>query len=414
MVINMERVILHCDLNNFYASVECMKHPELKDKYVAVSGNAEERHGIILAKNEKAKKLGIKTGETIWQAKLKCPDLILLKANFHEYLAISKKIKRLYSEYSDRIESFGLDEAWIDCSESVALFGSGEEIAEQIRSRVKKEFDLTISIGVSFNKIYAKLGSDYKKPDAVTCFNKKNYKEKIFPLPVSDLLYVGKATEKKFREMGIITIGDLATSDKRLLSIRLGKMGEILHDFANGIDHSEVALFDNHTKLKSIGNGITAKRDMENLDDAILVLYVLCDSIAMRLRQNRKLGKCVSVHFRNKELISFSRQMTLNEESNLCEEIVKAAIELTKVHYNFEIAMRSITVSVSQLIDEGTHRQLSLFNNRDKIESIERCMDEIRGKFGVSSIFRANSLMDIELTSFSPIEDHVIFPQSYF
>lgn len=410
----MERVILHCDLNNFYASVECMKHPELKDKYVAVSGNAEERHGIILAKNEKAKKLGIKTGETIWQAKSKCPDLILLKANFHEYLAISKKIKRLYSEYSDRIESFGLDEAWIDCSESVALFGSGEEIAEQIRSRVKKEFDLTISIGVSFNKIYAKLGSDYKKPDAVTCFNKKNYKEKIFPLPVSDLLYVGKATEKKFREMGITTIGDLATSNKRLLSIRLGKMGEILHDFANGIDHSEVALFDNHTKLKSIGNGITAKRDMENLDDAILVLYVLCDSIAMRLRQNRKLGKCVSVHFRNKELISFSRQMTLNEESNLCEEIVKAAIELTKVHYNFDIAMRSITVSVSQLIDEGTHRQLSLFNNRDKIESIERCMDEIRGKFGVSSIFRANSLMDVELTSFSPIEDHVIFPQSYF
>lgn len=410
----MERVILHCDLNNFYASVECMKHPELKDKYVAVSGNAEERHGIILAKNEKAKKLGIKTGETIWQAKLKCPDLILLKANFHEYLAISKKIKRLYSEYSDRIESFGLDEAWIDCSESVALFGSGEEIAEQIRSRVKKEFDLTISIGVSFNKIYAKLGSDYKKPDAVTCFNKKNYKEKIFPLPVSDLLYVGKATEKKFREMGITTIGDLATSNKRLLSIRLGKMGEILHDFANGIDHSEVALFDNHTKLKSIGNGITAKRDMENLDDAILVLYVLCDSIAMRLRQNRKLGKCVSVHFRNKELISFSRQMTLNEESNLCEEIVKAAIELTKVHYNFDIAMRSITVSVSQLIDEGTHRQLSLFNNRDKIESIERCMDEIRAKFGISSIFRANSLMDVELTSFSPIEDHVIFPQSYF
>lgn len=414
MVINMERVILHCDLNNFYASVECMKHPELKDKYVAVSGNAEERHGIILAKNEKAKKLGIKTGETIWQAKLKCPDLILLKANFHEYLAISKKVKRLYSEYSDRIESFGLDEAWIDCSESVALFGSGEEIAEQIRSRVKKEFDLTISIGVSFNKIYAKLGSDYKKPDAVTCFNKKNYKEKIFPLPVSDLLYVGKATEKKFREMGITTIGDLATSNKRLLSIRLGKMGEILHDFANGIDHSEVALFDNHTKLKSIGNGITAKRDMENLEDAILVLYVLCDSIAMRLRQNRKLGKCVSVHFRNKELISFSRQMTLNEESNLCEEIVKVAIELTKVHYNFDIAMRSITVSVSQLIDEGTHRQLSLFNNRDKIESIERCMDEIRVKFGVSSIFRANSLMDVELTSFSPIEDHVIFPQSYF
>lgn len=410
----MERVILHCDLNNFYASVECMKHPELKDKYVAVSGNAEERHGIILAKNEKAKKLGIKTGETIWQAKLKCPNLILLKANFHEYLAISKKVKRLYSEYSDRIESFGLDEAWIDCSESVALFGSGEEIAEQIRSRVKNEFDLTISIGVSFNKIYAKLGSDYKKPDAVTCFNKKNYKEKIFPLPVSDLLYVGKATEKKFREMGITTIGDLATSDKRLLSIRLGKMGEILHDFANGIDHSEVALFDNHTKLKSIGNGITAKRDIENLDDAILVLYVLCDSIAMRLRQNRKLGKCVSVHFRNKELISFSRQMTLNEESNLCEEIVKAAIELTKHHYNFDIAMRSITVSVSQLIDEGTHRQLSLFNNRDKIESIERCMDEIRGKFGVSSIFRANSLMDVELTSFSPIEDHVIFPQSYF
>lgn len=410
----MERVILHCDLNNFYASVECMKHPELKNEFVAVSGNAENRHGIILAKNEKAKKCGIKTGEAIWQAKQKCPALILLPPDYHAYLEISKQVKAVYAQYSDRIESFGLDEAWLDCTESVRLFGDGVCIANELRARIKAQFNLTISVGVSFNKIYAKLGSDYQKPDATTCFNKENYREKIFPLPVEALLYVGKATKKKLNTMGILTIGDLAMAEKRLLSLRLGKMGEILHDFANGIDHSEVALFDKNDTLKSIGNSITAKRDMQSIEDAALVLYVLCDSVAMRLRQKHKRGKCISVHFRNRQLVSFSCQTTLQEATNLCEIIVKNAIDLTRDHYRFDIAMRSIGVSISQLIEEGSFQQLSLFSETDKIETIERCMDAIRNKFGIHAIFRANLLIDKELTAFSPIEDHIIFPQSYF
>lgn len=410
----MKKVILHCDLNNFYASVECRKHPELKRQCVAVSGDVDNRHGIILAKNEHAKKYGIQTGETIWQAKQKCPQLVLIPPHFHEYLAISKQVKAVYHEYSDRVESFGLDEAWIDCTQSVHLFGSGVEIANALRKRMKAEFALTISVGVSFNKIYAKLGSDYQKPDATTYFSEENYQDKVFPLPVEMLLYVGKATQRKLAMMGIVKIGELACANRDLLVLRLGKMGALLQDFANGIDHSEVLLFDRSDKLKSIGNGITPKKDMLTLDMAVLVLYVLCDSIATRLRRAHKLGKCVRVMFRSATLLSFSRQASLADASNLCEEIVAVAIAITKKHYSFHIALRSISVCVTQLVDEQSYHQLALFTQHDKIETIERCMDQIREKFGNDAIFRANLLLDIELTAFSPLDDHVIFPQGYF
>lgn len=410
----MEKTILHCDLNNFYASVEVMKNPSLKDKCVAVSGNPENRHGIILAKNENAKKFGIQTGEVIWQALQKCPDLILLPPHFHEYLYLSKLVKDIYKEYSDRVESFGLDEAWIDVSESIAIFGSGEKIAYEIKERVKDIYGLTLSIGVSFNKIYAKLGSDYKKPDAVTIFTKENYEEKIFPLPVEDLLFVGRATKRKLNEVGIMTIGDLANAPEYLIYNRLGKMGSIIHKFARGNDQSEVLLFDHSTKLKSVGNGITCKRDLMNIEDAKIVVYVLADSIATRLRRHRKKALCVRVHFRNNELFTFSRQKQLDYGSNLCEDIAKNALSLIEEHYNFEIPMRSISIATTNLYDEAEYHQLSFFSNYDKMDALERSIDKIRIKYGYRSIIRPLFLIDSDLSGFSPLEEHLIFPQNYF
>ncbi len=410
----MEKVILHCDLNNFYASGECMKKPELYHQYMVVGGSEANRHGIVLAKNEMAKQKGVKTGEPIWQAKNKCGTLVVVPPNFHEYLYLSKLIKDIYKEYSDRIESFGIDEAWIDVSESTSLFGSGENIAIELRQRIKDTYGLTISVGVSFNKIYAKLGSDYKKPDAVTVFSKENYREKVFPLPVEEMLYVGRATKEKLNAMHIYTIGQLATYDRSLLRERFGKMGEVLHDFANGNDRSEVALFDRKEKVKSIGNGITTKRDLVCLEDAKLVLVVLCEAIATRLRKEKLVGRCVSVHFRNAQLISFSRQYMLDEPTSLATLILEKALWLCDKHYNFDIGMRSMSVQVSQLSNESSFHQLALFSNTDTLECLERCMDAIRQKYGMQSIMRACVLKDQELTGFSPLENHLIFPQGYF
>ena len=410
----MDKTILHCDLNNFYASVECMKNPQLKEKCVAVSGNPEERHGIILAKNENAKRYGIKTGDVIWQALQKCPQLILLPPHFHEYLYLSKLVKDIYKQYSDRVESFGLDEAWIDVSESIALFGSGEEIAHEIKTKVNEQYGLTVSIGVSFNKIYAKLGSDYKKPDAVTVFSRENYRDKVFPLLVENLLFVGRSTKRKLNEIGIFTIGDLANVSEHILVNRLGKMGSIIHGFAKGEDQSEVLLFDHSTKLKSVGNGITCKRDLYTIEDAKIVIYVLADSVATRLRRYHKMATCVRVHFRNSELVTFSRQVQLHHGTNLCEDIAQAAISLTENHYNFDIALRSISLTAANLYEEAQYHQLSFFYNYDKVASIERTMDKIRKKFGYRSINRTLLFMDKDLSSFSPLEDHLIFPQNYF
>lgn len=410
----MKKVILHCDLNNFYASVECMKNPSLKDKCVAVSGNPENRHGIILAKNENAKRYQIKTGDVIWQALQKCPQLVLVPPNFHEYLYLSKLVKDIYKEYSDRVESYGIDEAWIDVSESVALFGDGETIAQLIKEKVNHLYGLTLSIGVADNKIYAKLGSDYKKPDAITVFDEPNYETLVYPQPVENLLFVGRSTTKKLHSLNIYTIHDLILAPEPLLVRLLGKMGKVIQQFAKGNDQSEVLLFDQNTKLKSIGNGITCKRDMHNLDDAKIVIYVLADSIATRLRRNKKVCKCIRVHFRNQELYSFSRQVSIDEATNLCEEIAQVAISLTHEHYNFDIAMRSISITAANLYQENQYHQLSLFSKRDKLMSLEVCIDQIRRKYGVSSISRVLLLKDRDLSDFSPLEDHLIFPQNYF
>lgn len=410
----MKRVILHCDLNNFYASVECMKNPAFKNQYVAVCGDVENRHGIVLAKNELAKQKGIQTGDVIWMAKQKCPQLICVPPHYHEYLYLSKLVKEIYAQYSDRVESFGIDEAWIDVSESIALFGNGEKIATIIKDEVQNKYGLSISVGVSDNKIYAKLGSEFKKPNAISVFYSEDAKQTIFHMPVESLLYVGKATKRKLNALYIYTIGHLANTPKWFLMNKLGKMGEVLHDFANGIDRSEVALFDQNTKRKSFGHGITPPRNMDNLQDVTLVLMVLCDHVAKRMRRSKMVAKCISVHLRTSDLRTISFQTQLTHPTNVGEILRKEAVHLCVTKYSFVQSLRSISISASILSKESMYHQLNMFSCDDTLQKLERCIDLIQNKYGMNSIKKLCYLLDEELTSFSPYEDHVIFPQNYF
>lgn len=289
------RTILHSDLNNFYASVECLRNPEIREKPVIVVGSKEDRHGIVLAKNMIAKQAGVKTGDVYWEAKQKCgKNLVEVQADFVAYLQVSRAVRKIYEDYTDRIEAYGIDECWLDVTAS-GIFGSGDQIAETIRQRVKNELGLTVSIGVSWNKIFAKLGSDMKKPDAVTVITKENYKDKVWKLPVEELLYVGKATKRKLNRIGVMTIGDLARSSEKVLTGLLGKWGEYLYAFANGEDQSQVVPVGEEENVKSIGNSLTVYRDLKDDEDVKMVIYLLADSIAARMRESG-MNKARTVH----------------------------------------------------------------------------------------------------------------------
>ena len=323
-----DRVILHSDCNGFYASVECLHHPEIRNKPVAVSGDAENRHGIILAKNEIAKKYNIKTGEAIWQAKQKCPNLITVPPHFDLYKRFSKMARRIYSEYTDKIEPFGLDEAWLDVTDNKNM--NGKEIALEINRRIKQELGITVSIGVSFNKIFAKFGSDYKKPDAITEITRENYRDIVWNCPAKDLLYVGRATGRKLESIGIYTIGDIATADVTLLRSYLGKWGDLIYGFANGYDSSPVAHMNENSEVKSIGNSTTTPKDMITFNDVKQVIFVLCDSVCRRMREQGFMAKTVCITIRDNELMSFNRQHTTEIHTNLTKDITNTAIELFK------------------------------------------------------------------------------------
>lgn len=279
----MERTILHIDMNNFYASVECMLDPLLRNKPVAVCGNTEERHGIVLAKNYAAKAYGIKTGEANWEAKRKCPDLVIVPPHYEEYIKYSKLARQIYADYSDKIEPFGMDEVWLDATGTQRLFGNGECLASTIRERIKFELGLTVSVGVSFNKVFAKLASDMKKPDATTVLSADSWREKVWPLPVENLLGVGRATKIKMDRFNIKTIGDLAHADPELLVYRLKSRAQQLVNFANGIDHSTVLHKDYVFPAKSIGHGITTLQDLENEHEVIPQQLTVASPVAWRI-----------------------------------------------------------------------------------------------------------------------------------
>ncbi len=413
----MDRVILHSDINSCYANIELLHHPELQGIPLAVGGNAEKRHGIILAKDELAKKCGVKTGMALWEARKICPEINILHPRMDLYLRFSKMAHEIYADYTDQQEPFGIDESWLDVTGSTKLIADGEKIAKDISQRMKFELGITVSIGVSWNKIFAKLGSDYKKPDAITMINKENYKNIAWPLPVEELLYVGRSTSKKLRSAGISTIGALALKQPQLLRQRLGKMGLILHSFANGWDTSPVARDDYRSPIKSIGNSTTTPRDLTTNEDVFLIIYVLSESVATRLRENSFKCRVVEIGVRDKDLYSFTRQITISRPTNIAKEIADTAFSLFKANYWWHKPIRSICVRGSGLISAYSPEQLDLFvdeSKRDKAIKLERAVDDIRRRFGYYSIQRAVMYTDRELTSLNAREENTVHPRGFF
>lgn len=377
-------------MNSFFCSVELLEHPELAEVPVAVSGSPDSRHGIILAKNELAKKAGVVTAETIWQARKKCPGLHFLPPHHEKYREFSNRINRIYLEYTDMVEPFSVDESWLDVTASQKLFGSGREIADKIRERVHQELGLTLSAGVSYNKIFAKMGSDYKKPDATTEITRDNFQELLWPMAISEMFFVGFATAEKLKGIGINTIGDLARSETAKLEALLGKQGPLLRTYARGEDTSPVCLFDQRDKIKSVGNGITFRRNLSGEDDIMTALVSLSDTVAGRLRKYQMKAYGVKVDIKDPNFRTISRQKQLEVPTNLAEEIRKNAMEIIRTSWRLNDPVRLLTVTAINLVDEDESQQLSIFSigddRREKAESIERTMDDIRRKFGDSSI----------------------------
>ena len=409
----MSRNILHIDCNAFYASVEQQRRPELRDKPIAVCGSQEERHGIVLTASYPAKRRGVKTGMAIWQARQHCPELIIVPSDMRAYMRISRLARDIYERYTDLIEPFGLDEVWLDVTGSTELFGSVMEIAEEISAAVKFELGITVSIGVSDNKITAKLGSDYKKPDAITRIEKDNYREIVYPLPVEDLLYVGSATSRKL----IKTIGELAECPVEILIRKLGKMGSILHMFANGRDVSPVQRRDHIPNIESVGNSATTPRDLTCDEDVHLMLLLLAESVASRMRELVSRCTVVEVYVRDTALHSFCRQRKLSLPTCSSSEIADVAFDLFRKNYHWDKPVRSIGVRGAGLVEATAGVQLSLYADaieRDKRERIDAAVDGLRERYGYMSIRRALTLADPLLGTINPKDDHTVHPVGYF
>ena len=381
-------VILHSDFNNFYASVERKLFPELAGKPVAVCGDPELRHGIVLAKSEEAKARGVKTGDVIWEAKRKCPGLIVRPARFSEYARYSRAGREIYARFTDQIEPFGMDECWLDVTRS-SVFGSGEEIAERIRAAVKAELGLTVSVGVSFNKVFAKLASDLKKPDAVTCVARENFRDTIWPLPVSSLLYVGRATADKLGRACIRTVGELARADEKFIAQYFGKWGVTLLRYARGEDDSPVRTADEREGLKSVGNSLTYFEDIRRKEDVKRLLYALSESVAARMKA-AGLGKADTVHLwvRDCRLNDYGWQRKVRPTA-LCGEIAETAYSLFCEKYTQKPAVRGLGVTASGF-DRGVEQLTfdSLAGDYEKKARAEEAVERIRQKHGYASLQR--------------------------
>ncbi len=393
-----ERTILHCDINGFYAAVECLFNPKLRDVPMAVAGDPKNRHGIILAKNELARNCDVKTAETIWQAKRKCPGLIFVPPRHEEYSKYSQLANEIYLEFTDLVEPFGIDESWLDVTHLLPQLGSGVKIADKIRETMKDRLGLTVSVGVSFNKIFAKMGSDYKKPDATTEINYQNFKQIIWPLPVARLLYVGKVTEEHLLRLGIHTIGQLAKADKNYLGQLLGKAGNLIHDYANGIDNSPVQSACDGRNIKSVGNGRTFAQDLTNIEDIRTEVYILADTVGRRLRKHELKASVISVMLKDRDFKTISRQKSLTNPTNLTREIADAAMDLIRSSWQKSKPLRSITVTGSKLIEQSAAtEQLSFLDwqaedEREKLKQLDQAVDKIRQRFGQDKIGPGGSI----------------------
>lgn len=412
-----DRTILHIDMNCFYASVEMLHRPELRHVPMAVGGDPQARHGIVLTANYLAKKQGVKTGMALWQAKQICPVIQFVPPRMELYLRFSRMAHEIYQEYTDLWEPYGCDEVWMDVSDSCSLMGDGLTIARDISSRIKSELCITASIGVSFNKIFAKLGSDYKKPDAITTMGRKEYKSKAWKLPVQDLLYAGRSAGKKLQALGIRTIGDLAKMDESILQSHMGKMGLVLHAFANGWDDSPVKKEYTHAPVKSIGNSTTTPRDLENDQDVKIILYVLAESVAARLRESGFKCNVVEIGIRDNELHHFTRQHKIDRATNITSEIAGEAYRIFRENYRWDKPIRSLSVRGADITVDHAYEQRDLsddFARREKLEKADAAMDEIRRRFGYFSIQRGLMYQDRTLSALDAKSSHTVHPQGYF
>lgn len=408
--------LLHSDANSFYASVELLFRPALRSKPVVVGGDEEARHGIVLTKNIIAKRYGIKTGTSLMEARRQCPDLISLPPNYPLYLKYAGLLREIYSEYSDQCEAFGLDESWLDISPIAKTSRDAALIAEEIRARINKELGITVSIGASWNKPYAKLGSDYKKPDALTVIDKDNYEELVYPLPAADLLYVGPATSEKLGNRYIRTIGDIVKSGPEQMRRMLGKVGEMIWLFASGNDQTPVSNTGEEGMIKSIGNSSTFPRDLTTTEDVKMAFYVLAESVAARLREHGFECQTVQIQLRGNDLISFERQMKLDRPTFITGDLVAAAMQLFTKNYHWPRPLRSIGIRGADLSPDGSVAQLSFFEDekqRDKRIRLEYAIDHIRNRYGYFSLQRGLLLQDKLLTRLDAKKENVIFPVGY-
>lgn len=392
-----EHWIFHCDCNSFYASVELLSHPELKSEPVAVCGDPQGRHGIILAKNDAAKKFGITTAETVWQAKKKCPQLVLLPPHHKRYRQFSNRINAIYQEYTDLVQPFGIDESWLDVTHTWQRFAPNPvDLAHQIRRRIHKETGLTISVGVSFNKVFAKLGSDYKKPDAVTLFDQLNYRQLVWPQPVGNLLYVGRSAQQVLLGLGIRTIGDLAAAQPRILTDALGKLGAQLSRYARGLDDDPVRPAGQQEPVKSVGNGCTFRRDLVTESEVKAGLWAMADEVAGRLRHQGLWAGAVQVTIRGSDLHNITRQKQLGLSTHLAKTLAQECWGLVKANWPIGKPIRMLTVTALSLTEEPFAVQQSLFCDAPKPdprrESLEKSMDAIRSRYGQTSIGAGSAL----------------------
>lgn len=388
-----DRVIFHCDLNCFFASVELLDKPALREVPVAVCGDPASRHGIILAKNEPAKRRGVQTAETVWQAKQKCPNLILLPPHHGLYAQYSRRINTIYGQYTDLVEPFGIDESWLDVTGSLHLFGDdARQLADDIRARLRQEVGLTISVGVSFNKVFAKLGSDYKKPDATTVISRENWRDIVWPLPVGDLLFVGRAAQRTLGQYGVETIGQLAACKPEMLEQLMGKMGVQLYRYANGLDDAPVRPQHQREPVKSVGNSTTFPENLTRWEEIRSGLQLLSDSVAGRLRKEGLYCGGVAVAVKDARFRTVSRQMRLGTPTHLMRDILEAAQELTRRIWKAPTPVRLLSVTALYITDSAdSYQQLDLLAGdaplRDqRQEQLESAMDAIRGKYGRDAI----------------------------
>ena len=420
----MDRVILHSDMNSFYASVEQAERPELRGKPVVVAGKEELRHGIVLTKSVEAKRYGIKTAEALWQARAKCPGLIVLPPRYKLYRKYSELARAIYYQYSDLVEPFGLDECWIDLTGSIGLHGGDAMVvAREISERVKAELGCTVSIGISWNKIFAKFGSDYEKPDAITPITRDNYRDIVWPAPVRELLYVGPATERKLRDRGINTIGDLAQAPDGFLKRRLGKVGFVLRAFARGEDATPVKPYDPAARdvervVKSYGNGLTAPHPITRADDAKALIWLLAESVAQRMREDGMRAHTISLGVRNDvDLAGYGCQTKLPRPSAATRHVAQAAWGMLCIREPFgeDHPIRALHVRASDLVEVPAVEQLTLFGDGEpNWEELDRCIDEARRRFGNTCIVRGTELLDHSLAGMDIKGENTVHPVSYF